>query len=284
MWGKSTSIFLKATVQRCDRQFIPRNEEHCKAVVLSLGTWHPGGSLAIVGDKDRDPPISRRYEYTHICQIDLNLPKDLNPHQQRLPYPFTKHFPSKMPVFKTHAFYRPRSEASEGYVFTAVCHSFCSTPGGGRWATPMVNHLPPLDNSTYPPPPPWTTAPTPPPGQQCLPPSSGQQHLPPPPLLDNSTYPLPPSTVNWRAVRILLECILVANLNSDHLKREILSGECYLLLGNLICCDTPNDVPISHPGALIICDLHSVLNNDEIKCLKRSKQMTIKSRNTLIAY
>ena len=40
--------------------------------------------------------------------------------------------------------YRPRSEASEGYVFTGVCHSFCSTGGGGeRWATPMVNHLSP---------------------------------------------------------------------------------------------------------------------------------------------
>ena len=29
------------------------------------------------------------------------------------------------------SFYRPRNEASEGYVFTGVCHSLCS--GGGRW-------------------------------------------------------------------------------------------------------------------------------------------------------
>ena len=36
-------------------------------------------------------------------------------------------------------FYHPCSEASEGYVFTGVCH----LNSGGEWTTPKVNHLPP---------------------------------------------------------------------------------------------------------------------------------------------
>ena len=73
---------------------------------------------------------------------------------------------------KIHYYYRPRSEVSEGYVFTGVCHSFCSTPGG--WEE-------------------WTT---PPPGQHLPPPNQGQmsQHLLPPwttpPPLDNTSLPL----------------------------------------------------------------------------------------------
>ena len=142
--------------------------------------------------------------------------------------------------------YHPRSEASEGYNFTGVCHF---NSGGGEVDNTNSQPPPPpgtrsqhlcppprclpFDNSTYPLPPPgtrsqhlppllgpghntspplWTTAPTPPlplSGQQHLPlPPSGQQHLPPPPWTTAPT-PLPPLTVNGRAVRILLECILV---------------------------------------------------------------------------
>ena len=123
--------------------------------------------------------------------------------------------------------YRPRSEASEGYVFTGVCHSVTER-GGGEVGN--INGQPPPPPSLGPgqniyPLPPWeqvrTSTPSPPPGtrsQHLPPPPSGQQHLPPTPL-DNSTYPPPPLwttaptppplTVNGRAIRILLECILV---------------------------------------------------------------------------
>ena len=80
--------------------------------------------------------------------------------------------------------------------------SFCHwTEGGRRWATSMVNHLPPLGpgQNIYPLPPRdqvRTSTPSPPlgPGQNIypLPPPPGPGHntsLPPP--LDNSTYPLP---------------------------------------------------------------------------------------------
>ena len=79
-------------------------------------------------------------------------------------------------------FYRPRSKASEGYVFTGVCHSVTAwRGGGGRWATPMVN--PPWDQvrtST-----PWDqvgTSTPPPPGTRS-------EHLPPPDQVRTSTPP-----------------------------------------------------------------------------------------------
>ena len=126
--------------------------------------------------------------------------------------------------------YRPLSEASEGYVFTGVCHSFCSTVGGGegRWSsTPMVNH-----HHHHPPPPPsgpsQNVYPLPPPfwtRSECLPPPSLDQVrmstppplrtksecLPPPPPSGpgQNVYPLPPRLHAGGAVRILLECILV---------------------------------------------------------------------------
>ena len=79
-------------------------------------------------------------------------------------------------------YYRPRSEASEGYVFTGICHSFCLMGGGGRCATPKVSgqHLPPSPQDQV------TTPPSPPgPGHNTslLP----EQHLPP--LLDNTSLP-----------------------------------------------------------------------------------------------
>ena len=41
-----------------------------------------------------------------------------------------------------HPCYRPRSEASEGYVFTGVCHSFCPQMwgGGGGLLLPRMHH------------------------------------------------------------------------------------------------------------------------------------------------
>ena len=119
----------------------------------------------------------------------------------------------------------PVSEASEGYVFTDVCHF-----NGGGGVTPDaswdrshgygINHLLPPGQDPPPPsgqhlPPPDRT-----PTQQHPPPPG--QHLPPPPP-DNTSTPLsrtttPPTLpppphmgtmVNVRAVRILLECILV---------------------------------------------------------------------------
>ena len=78
---------------------------------------------------------------------------------------------------------RPGSEASEGYVFTDMCHSYC--PVEGVWH--QMDH--------------------------------GIGHLPPPfPIRPGTFYPPSPkevrepgNTVNGRAVRILLEFILVFN-------------------------------------------------------------------------
>ena len=140
-------------------------------------------------------------------------------------------------------YYRPRSEASEGYVFTGICHSVIF--GGGEVATwDMVTtppsplgpghntSLPPLDQVTTPPSSPWdqvTTPPPPRPGHNTslLPPGTRSQHLPPSPLpgtrsqhlpsprdqvttppsppWDQVTTP-PPGTIHRRVVRILLEC------------------------------------------------------------------------------
>ena len=128
--------------------------------------------------------------------------------------------------------YRPRSEASEGYVFTGVCHSVTEPGGGGgRWATPKVYHLPPRTRSQHlpPPPPDQVTTPLSPPGDQVTtppslppwdqvttpppPPPPRDQITTPPPPRDQVTTPPPPGTMRRRAVRILLECILVIFFN-----------------------------------------------------------------------
>ena len=124
-------------------------------------------------------------------------------------------------------YYRPRSEASEGYVFTGVCHSFCSTGGGGGGvATPKASgQHPPWDQvtNTHLPPPTWSQHPPPsplghghktpslpwdqldntplPPGMVTTPPppqtwSQHQRSLditpPPPPPGPGGQHPLPP--------------------------------------------------------------------------------------------
>ena len=116
-------------------------------------------------------------------------------------------------------YYRPRSEASEGYVFTGVCHTFCST-GGGRWATtngqplpppgPGQNIYPPQDQvrTSIPSPPPgpgqniYTPSHPPPgPGQNIYPlrppplPGTRSEHIPPPPrdqVRTSTPFPPPP--------------------------------------------------------------------------------------------
>ena len=116
-------------------------------------------------------------------------------------------------------YYRPRSEASEGYVFTGVCHSVTNrgggvTPnaswdrshgqGGGGSAQhlpPPGQHLPPRTRSQHLPPP---REHLPPPGQHLPPSPPGpghntslplpwhrSQHLPPP-LDQVTTLPSPP--------------------------------------------------------------------------------------------
>ena len=76
-------------------------------------------------------------------------------------------------------YYRPRNEASEGCVFTGVCHSVIL---GGGWATPKVN-----------PPPTWDMVKHPSPahlghGQPPSPPHLGHGQIPPPP----GTWSTPP--------------------------------------------------------------------------------------------
>ena len=106
-------------------------------------------------------------------------------------------------------FYRPLSEASEGYVFTGVCHSFCSTPGGGGGMWHTKCNMGPAQN-VYPPPgtrseclplPPWDQV-----RMSTSPLGPGQNVYPP---WDQVRMSTPPQTTRRRAVRILLECILV---------------------------------------------------------------------------
>ena len=141
-------------------------------------------------------------------------------------------------------YYRPRSEASEGYVFTGVCHSVTERGGEGGVNQGLSHNtsLPPGTSSQHLPPslppgpghntsPPRDLVTTPPPGtwsQHLPPPRTWSQHLHPPlgpghntspPPRDLVTTPpplgtwsqhLPPSppglgTMPRRAVRILLE-------------------------------------------------------------------------------
>ena len=116
--------------------------------------------------------------------------------------------------------YRPHSEAIEGYVFTGICLSKSRGGGGGgqhQWSTTSP---PGPGQNIYP-------LPLPPHPQDkvrtSIPPRTRSEHLPPPPSWDQvrtstpsppgpgqNIYPLPPETTRRRAVRILLECILVS--------------------------------------------------------------------------
>ena len=90
--------------------------------------------------------------------------------------------------------YRPRSE---GYVFTGVCHSFCSKGEGRSDETHKVSgqHLPPPPprpgpghNTSLPPPRDQVTTPASPPPA----PGTRSQHLPPPPRPQVTTPPRRP--------------------------------------------------------------------------------------------
>ena len=128
-------------------------------------------------------------------------------------------------AFSSDLFLPPANVVCEGYVFTCVCHSFCSQGGVPDQVPPDQVH------------PPW---PGTPPGTRYTPPGPGtpprtrytphlqdQVHLPPGPGTPPRTRYTPPTrytprtrytppeqsmlgdTVNVRAVRILLECNLV---------------------------------------------------------------------------
>ena len=119
------------------------------------------------------------------------------------------------------ACYRPRSEVSEGYVFTGVCHSVTSRGGGvtpnASWDRShgqrlegggSAQHLPPLYNTSLPPQtrsqhlppcpldntslPPLDDTSLPPLDNTSLPSRTRSQHLPPPP--GNTSLPLLDST------------------------------------------------------------------------------------------
>ena len=123
-------------------------------------------------------------------------------------------------------------------IFTGVCHSFCSTAGGGGGGTKSEclpppsgtrsEHLPPRTRSEHLTPPlDQVRMSTPSPlglGQNIYrPPSGPNQNVYPPSGPSQNVYPLPldqvrmsipsPQTTRGRAVRILLECILVININ-----------------------------------------------------------------------
>ena len=103
-------------------------------------------------------------------------------------------FPSQSLV-KFH-FYRPRSEASEDYVFTGVCHSLYPQAGGGSASSmplPITGHIIIRDRGVCPPggESAFLARQTP---QEGRPPKEGRE---------------PANMVNVRAVRILLKCILV---------------------------------------------------------------------------
>ena len=112
--------------------------------------------------------------------------------------------------------YHPRSEASEGYVFTGVCH-YVTKRGGGvdvqtwsrgggvdvlTWSSPPLGqgHLPPLwDQDIYPPSGTRTSTPlgtrtsTPPWDQDIYPPPPSGTRTSTPPPRDQDIYP-PPGT------------------------------------------------------------------------------------------
>ena len=102
----------------------------------------------------------------------------------------------------------PATKLGQGYIFTGVCHSV-HKGGGSTWAgTPPGPGTPPRDQVH----PPGTRC-TPwdqvhPPGTRCTP---RYQVHPPRDQVHPQEQCMPGDTDNKRAVRILLECILVAN-------------------------------------------------------------------------
>ena len=118
-------------------------------------------------------------------------------------------------LFRWHHFYRPCSEASEGYVFTGECHSFCPTSGGGEGVDNTYLPLarvkghphPPARVKGQPPPPPrqhhpphWTT---PPPlaRVKCHLPAPGQGQRSTTSPLDNTSHSLD-NTSPWPGSKV----------------------------------------------------------------------------------
>ena len=100
-------------------------------------------------------------------------------------------------------YYHPRNIASEGYVFTGVCH-FIVGGGGQRSTNSLRVRVQPVTPSTRIR------------GQSLPPRVRGQPPLPPPGSEVNTPSRIHTgTTVNGRAVRILLERILVSSFISS---------------------------------------------------------------------
>ena len=122
-------------------------------------------------------------------------------------------------VTVTYTFLPPAMKLGQGYVFTGICHSVNrggvpdQVPPGTRYTPPGTRYTPPGPGTPPNQVPPWTRYTPPRPGtpqDQVHPPD--QEHPPPPrPGTPGTRYtPLDQGdTVYTRAVRILLECILV---------------------------------------------------------------------------
>ena len=117
----------------------------------------------------------------------------------------------------------PANEVCEGYVFTPVCQSFCSR---GKVCLSACWDSGPPKEQTHP------RADTPqsrhPPGADPYSPLSRHPHPPPRCMLGD--------TGSKRAVRILLECILVVG-DISGFRRQ--SGRPYLHLSEAMCCIFP---------------------------------------------
>ena len=97
----------------------------------------------------------------------------------------------------------PANEVWEGYVFTHVCQSFCSHVGGGVCPSACWDYLPRTRGR----PPPRSRGRQPHPRAEADTPPHEPQADPPPPV-----QCMMGDTGNKRAVRILLECILIGNI------------------------------------------------------------------------
>ena len=129
--------------------------------------------------------------------------------------------PETRPSYNTSLFPPPvpeTSEASEGYVFTGVCHSVTEQGGGGReeWTRDLVTTPPPQDQR-----PDQVTTP-PPPDQR-----PDQVSIPPPPSRDyaqaGGTHPTGMHTC----------CLYVFLLHLNSQEPMSLSGGVPLPMGNL---------------------------------------------------
>ena len=155
------------------------------------------------------------FKLTSICSHRKQNPQSYNGCRSvsgALPIHFSAYIPRKT------NFYYPQTKLREGNVFTPVCQSFCSRGEGsaqppyadlGIGQTPLdANPLADLGGVGQTPPgePPGGPHPLSRPHPACRPPPDADL----PWMKPHPPSPSPPRYVNKRAVRILLECILVS--------------------------------------------------------------------------